>query len=307
VIFVRLASRLDTPRNRRIASYTSPLEVNVTNRLTNDHDTKGDQLVRSKRTGAGQSSWLFACRRPITSGLAALAIAVPGAAALSPTAAQAAFVPLTHSLPRGISHADQTWGGYAVTGPQHTYKTITGSWNIPAMDCSHGGGDASPWIGIDGWSNSTVEQIGIDLDCNNGVGSYHPWVEMYPKPSDYFTEPVHAGDSLTASVSVSGKTWTLTESDSSATPPWSVTFKRYRSHAPQEASAEAIVEDVGNAGAPPLPDFNTVTFSNVTVNGSAFTTTGQKHKTTLERGSTPLSQESPVSANNTFSITWLHH
>jgi len=278
----------------------------VTNRLTGDHGTKGEQLVRSERTAPGgeRSSRLRACRWPITSGLAALAIAVPGAAALSPTAAHAAAVPLTHSLPRGLNHANQIWGGYAVTGAG-PYKKITGSWNIPRMNCSRGNGDASPWIGIDGWNDFTVEQIGIDLDCVNGVASYHPWIEMYPGPSDYFKETVHAGDTLTASVSVSKGTWTLTESDT--TSGWTRTFHRHPSNPLEKASAEAILEAVGG-GAPRVPDFHTVTFSNIKVDGVPLASAGNLHRTTLERRTTPLSQESPLSMlGESFSITWVHH
>lgn len=211
---------------------------------------------------------------------------------------------VTHSLPRGRRHADQTWGGYAVTGAG-PYTAITGRWTVPALTCSHGKGDASPWIGIDGWGNDTVEQIGIDLDCyGGGKGSYHPWVEMYPGPSDYFKESVHAGDTLTASVSDSGGTWTLTEGDPSAG--WTKTFHRRPKHTPQRSSAEAIVEDVGGGAVPPVPDFNTVTFSNVTVDGSPLASAGSPHRTTLEHASTPLSRESALSGGQ-FSITWLHH
>lgn len=262
--------------------------------------------MRSERTAPGgqRNSWLHAGRRPITSGLAALAIAVPGAAAASPTVARTAAVPLAHSLPRGFSHANQAWGGYAVTGAG-PYKKITGSWNIPTMDCSHGNGHASPWIGIDGWNNFTVEQIGIDLDCINGRPSYHPWVEMYPGPSDYFKEKVRAGDTMTASVSVSNGVWTLTESDPASG--WTKTFGRHPSNPTQKASAEAILEAVGS-GAPRVPDFHTVTFSNIMVDGTPLASAGKLHKTTLERRTTLLSEESPLTlSGGTFSITWLHH
>jgi hypothetical protein len=253
--------------------------------------------------GIARGSRRRAYQRPITSGFAALALAVPSFIALSPVVAQASTATLTHSLPRGTEHTDQTWSGYAVTGAG-PYTKITGSWNVPTMNCSHGGGDASPWIGVDGWSNDTVEQIGVDLDCNNGVGSYHPWVEMYPGPSDYFKETINAGDTLTASVTVKNGTWTLTESD--PTSGWTKTFKRTPANPPKKASAEAIVEDIGNGDAPPVPDFNTVTFSNITVDGSPLASAGNPHQTTLERGSTPLSGESALSGGN-FSITWLHH
>jgi hypothetical protein len=224
---------------------------------------------------------------------ATLMLALPAAAAAQPALAAS----------HGPDASGQTWAGYAVTGAG-PYTSITGSWNVPAMDCAHGGGDASPWIGIDGWDNGTVEQIGIDLDCRNGQASYHPWVEMYPGPSDYFAETVHAGDTLTASVSVSGGTWTLTERD--VTAGWSRTFHRRPRHAPQQASAEAIVEDVGNGQVPPVPDFGTVQFSRITVNASALASAGSAHQTTLQRGGTPLSSESALSGGE-FGVTWLHH
>jgi hypothetical protein len=229
----------------------------------------------------------------VASAVTALILALPAAAAAQPALA-ASHDPNT---------SGQTWAGYAVTGGG-PYTAITGSWNVPVMDCAHGGGDASPWVGIDGWANGTVEQIGIDLDCRHGQASYHPWVEMYPGPSDYFTETVHAGDTLTASVSVSHGIWTLTEKDAEAG--WSKTFHRQPKHAPQEASAEAIVEDVGGGQVPPVPDFGTVTFRNITVNSGALASAGSPHRTTLRRGTTPLSSESALSAGD-FSISWLHH
>jgi len=224
------------------------------------------------------------------------------AAGTVPGASAGAAV-VRHAQPRGRRHSDQTWAGYAVTGGG-PYTSVSGSWNVPTMNCSHGGGDASPWVGIDGWGNDTVEQIGIDLDCRQGRGSYHPWVEMYPAASDYFGESVHAGDRLTASVSVSGGTWTLTERDTTAG--WSRTFRRKPKHAPQESSAEAIVEDVGSGGAPPVPDFNTVDFSAVSVGGTSLASAGSAHQTTLERNSTPLTRESSLSGGS-FSVTWTHH
>ena len=245
----------------------------------------------------------WARRWPAAAGLAALSLAMPGVAAVSSAAPAAAAVMINHTLPRdGRAHSDQTWGGYAVTGA-NPYTKITGSWTIPAMNCSGGGGDASPWIGIDGWSDNTVEQIGVDLDCINGTGSYHPWVEMYPGPSDYFKDTIHAGDTLTASVSITNGKWTLTESDPQTG--WTKTFHPQAKGTPKYTSAEAILEDVGSGAVPPVPGFGTVTFSSVTVDGSPLASAGTPHKTTLERGSTPLSKESALSGGG-FSITWLH-
>ena len=240
-------------------------------------------------------------RRTVPRRLLLIVMIVPAALAATPAASVASAYAVLHGPARTSVHSDQTWSGYAVTqsGP---YTSITGSWNIPTMNCSKGNGDASPWIGIDGWNNDTVEQIGIDLDCRGGKASFHPWVEMYPGPSDYFKDTVNAGDTLTASVSVAGSSWVLTESDPNTG--WTKTFDETSSD--QLASAEAIVEDVGNGGAPPVPDFTKVSFSQVTVNGTELVSAGTVHKTTLERGSTELSKESRLKGGN-FSITWLHN
>jgi hypothetical protein len=201
---------------------------------------------------------------------------------------------------RHAAHSDQTWSGYAVTGGG-PYTSITGEWTVPALDCAKGAGAVSPWIGIDGWSDATVEQIGVDLDCVGGKASYHTWVEMYPKNSVYFKEKVEAGDTLSASVAVSGSAWTLTESD--AARGWSKTF--HETSTDQLASAEAIVEDLGAGGAPKVDDFGTVAFIDVTVDGKPLAGAGTVHETTLERASTPLSRESAL-AGGAFAVTWLH-
>lgn len=203
---------------------------------------------------------------------------------------------------REVSSANQTWGGYAMIGAA-PYTSISGSWNIPTMNCARGSGDASPWIGIDGWATNTVEQIGVDLDCSaSGVASYKTWVEMFPKNSVYFAETVKAGDTLKASVSLSGSTWTLSESDPMQG--WTKTFHYAKPAADKLASAEAIVEDIGG-GVPKLDDFGTVTFSNLVVNGEPFTSVGTAHVTTMQRKKTLLSSESAL-ATESFSITWLH-
>jgi Peptidase A4 family len=243
------------------------------------------------------------CRRKLAG--MALALAIPAVVAASPASAESLAPAITHVPYRTSTDSDQTWSGYAVTGPDGKYTSVTGSWTIPKMNCSKGNGDASPWIGIDGWSTATVEQIGIDLVCTNGVAEYNPWVEMYPANSIYFSDPVNAGDTLTASVTVSDGVWTLTESD--AATGWTKTFHKTppKGSVAHKASAEAILEDIGSSGAPPVPDFNAVDFSNIRADGTLLASAGTVHKTTLERGSTLLSKESAL-AGGSFSISWLH-
>lgn len=53
------------------------------------------------------------------------------------------------------------------------------------MTCpSHSAQYASFWVGIDGYSSGSVEQLGTHSDCvGKGRASYYAWWEMYPASS----------------------------------------------------------------------------------------------------------------------------
>jgi hypothetical protein len=231
---------------------------------------------------------------------ALLAAGLSAAAPATAVAAPAAFPHYNHNLRLdNAEHADQIWGGYADTGA--TYTSVKGSWTVPTLDCAATRTSAvSPWIGIDGWSSDTVEQIGFDQDCTKGVAGYFPWVEMYPANSIYFTETVDAGDHITASVSVSGTAFTLTESDT--TQGWTKTY--HKSGNDQRNSAEAILEDLG-ANIPPVADFGAVNFTDVTANGTPLASAGTVNSTNIERNTTLLTDNSALTGGD-FSINWLH-
>ena len=68
--------------------------------------------------------------------------------------------------------AFQSAGGFGVCG--------FGSWIVPTVTGSSRGTTYSAvWVGIDGYSDSTVEQIGTEEDVVNGGPSMHAWWEMY--------------------------------------------------------------------------------------------------------------------------------
>ena len=114
------------------------------------------------------------------------------------------------------------WSGYAVTGSNGSVTDVKGSWIVPTATCSDtsiasSGGYASFWIGIDGWSSNTVEQIGTDSDCvsSTGVGktpTYYAWFEFYPQSGYYIGDPsrnftgyvVQPGDVMAAEVTIAG-------------------------------------------------------------------------------------------------------
>ena len=77
-----------------------------------------------------------------------------------------------------------------MTGPNGSVTSVTGSWVVPALaagSCSKktAAEYSSFWIGIDGWTSSTVEQIGTDSDCSSGTPVYYAWYEFYPLNSFY--------------------------------------------------------------------------------------------------------------------------
>ena len=87
------------------------------------------------------------------------------------------------------------WSGYAVTGANGSVTDAKASWKVPQVVCptnttNGSGGYAAFWVGIDGWSSNTVEQIGTDSDCVSLNGApytptYSAWFEFYPQKSNY--------------------------------------------------------------------------------------------------------------------------
>ena len=78
---------------------------------------------------------------------------------------------------------------------------VAGSWTVPTASTKTSG-YSSVWVGIDGYSSSTVEQVGTEADVSGGTVTYYAWYEAYPSASvkiGSFT--VKPGDAITASVS----------------------------------------------------------------------------------------------------------
>ncbi|GIG61960.1 hypothetical protein Lfu02_63320 [Longispora fulva] len=231
---------------------------------------------------------------------AALAVGLAAATAAAHPAAASQAPARHHTHQTHHLHSDEIWGGYTAYG--QTFTSISATWNIPALDCSANRGIASPWVGLDGWDSSTVEQIGIDFDCTSGRAQYKPWVEMYPQDSIYFTNTVRAGDSMTGSVHDDGGHWyTLTLADS--TQGWTKTFRKYLANA-GSVNAEAIMEPIGGGNVPKLARFDALRFSDVTVDGHPIGDYST-HRSSVTRGTTVLATTGSLSGGG-FPITWQH-
>ncbi len=151
------------------------------------------------------------------------------------------------------------WSGAAATGSGFT--SVTSTWTEPSVTCNSTNDLMAPWVGIDGYGSSTVEQTGVATDCSSGHPVYQGWYEMYPAGPVYYSNAVSAGDKFTGKVTRSGSTYTLTLTDS--TKGWTKTTTKSLSSA-RNASAEVIIESPTAA----YPRFGTVSFSGSQINGS---------------------------------------
>ena len=99
------------------------------------------------------------------------------------------------------------WSGYAAlpkTAGQ-TFTSIVANYNVPAVACSNSPDTFSfHWIGLDGWSDQTVEQDGISANCKGSSPRYNAWYEMYPANS-HFEFQVSPGDAIESSIRYLGR------------------------------------------------------------------------------------------------------
>ena len=192
------------------------------------------------------------------------------------------------------------WSGYAATGGTGAFTSVSSSWAEPTGKCSSGDQYSSFWVGLDGYSSSSVEQVGSDVDCSGRTPQYYSWYEMYPADPVNFSNTVRPGDHFTGSVTSTGlMSFTLKLSDT--TQGWSHAVTKTLARAAR-SSAEVIVEAPGDIV--PLAHFRTVSFLGSTVNGSSLSTF---HPVRIRIVSANGTVEDSISAlyGGSFSATWL--
>ena len=251
------------------------------------------------------------------------------------------------SLLGGERHAtavsSANWGGYADTND--IYSSVASSWVEPIVTCSDGGGGlglgglglssggvgglgglfgsllggptaaSAFWVGLDGYSSTSVEQIGTDSDCNSGTPTYYAWYEMYPNPSVTLPSqyPVSPGDHISALVASdpSGTSFTMMLKDTTAGWTFSTTqtgsgFARPSAEVIAEAPSQCSLVFCSEV---PLADFGQVGYT-----GSQLIDTAGKqgslsaynaNEITMASNGTTLATPSSLSADgSSFSVTW---
>jgi hypothetical protein len=157
------------------------------------------------------------------------------------------------------------WSGYAAetnlnSPASNAVTSVSGTWTVPTVT-GKANAYSSVWVGIDGYSSNSVEQLGTEQDTSrSGATSYYAWWEMYPNPSVQITSmTIHPGDSISASVTYSSGAFTLQITDSTTGQSFSTT---QASATAQRSSAEWVVEAPSSiSGVLPLANFGTATFT----------------------------------------------
>ncbi len=200
----------------------------------------------------------------------------------TPIRAAAPYIGTRPSSGSGVSAAglniqstSTNWSGYTVqtsfpTGASGSVSDVKASWIVPQVTGGTTDAYSANWIGIDGYSSPTVEQIGTEQDWISGAPFYAAWWEMYPGGSvSIDTLDIGPGDVMNAEVRwISASQFSLTLID--VTKAQGFQTVQTMPGGAQRRSAEWVVEAPADAsGILPLADMGPSSFTScdVTVNG----------------------------------------
>lgn len=203
------------------------------------------------------------------------------------------------------------WAGYAGLGSANgTVTAVSGTWVQPAVTCLKSGSQyLATWVGIDGFNSDDLVQTGTGAQCSGGSASYNAWWEVLPAPETPISSiTVHAGDTISASVTYSTSTHKFTMTITDGTHSFSKT-KAVPSTA--RNSAECIVERPEVSGSlARLAKFKTDTFSSCTATISG-TTGGIGLSPSVYRinmynnaGTKIIALTSGLTSEKSFTVTW---
>lgn len=178
----------------------------------------------------------------------------------------AAILGITSATSAAASQVTPGEYGYVVTGAK--YASTTADWTMPTLHCGSQTTYVAIWTGLDGYSSSTVEQIGAEAYCSGGTAGYFGWYEMYPSAQVDFSNTLKPGDRLTTSVTYDGSNaFTLTLDD--LTQGWTHNVKQALAGAAR-SSAETIAEAPDSLSCTPPQTLANITGD--TVDGTALGT-----------------------------------
>lgn len=170
------------------------------------------------------------------------------------------------------------WAGELVKA-RGGFTSVHADWIVPTVSCEpHESGATYAWVGLGGWGDDALEQIGTSQWCSDGKALYGLFGEFYPtppfagdnevyKPKIY---PVRPGDKISAVVSRGAQgSYTLTERSltrgwvvrvTGRSPAYAPLPSADGSRGPGNETAELVMEGPTEED---LPRYGSATFSTV--------------------------------------------
>ncbi len=210
------------------------------------------------------------------------------------------------------------WSGYVaatnINRPKrNSISAISGAWTIPALSPTIGDAYSSIWVGIDGYTDGTVEQIGTEQDWSSGSQQNYAWFEMYPRGSfEIVGFPVDVGDQISASVQyLQNNQYELSIHNITKNVFSVIPVSKTTSRKAQRSSAEWVVEAPTSSSVLPLADFLNVTFTNCSatiggVQGAINRTNPDKINMADQGGVVKAVTSDLTDSGTTFTVSWQH-
>ncbi len=186
-----------------------------------------------------------------------------------------------------VAYTSTNWSGYADTASSgYAFNSVSATWTQPAVTTQSSSSyvAASFWVGLDGFSSTTVEQTGTQAVIGSGgTVTYSAWYELYPQVEiPVFT--VKPDDKISASVTYESATnqfaFKITDLTSGAS--YSTTAVGTQTSKALRSSAEWIVEapefgtSSGSYQLSTLADYGSFGFNNASagISGKSINQTG---------------------------------
>ncbi len=180
-------------------------------------------------------------------------------------------------LARSATDNSTNWAGYAALAKRGVaFRYVTSTFTMPRIDCakvpigSAGRTYVGEWVGLDGFSDKTVEQTGVDSYCDSTKGQAvnQAWYQMYPLDPVVFSG-VRPGDTIVVSVYYSSSTGKYQLFLDDKTTGFTIEANQPcpSGRTCDRTSAEVITEDPGGsvAGGTNLADFGKVSYTEISV------------------------------------------
>lgn len=227
--------------------------------------------------------------------------------------------PTSRAVPKNMV-SSTNWSGYVAAGnlnnpANNTVTAVSGSWIVPAVSISNNNTYCAYWVGIDGYTSSTVEQIGTSHNSINGVANHYAWFEMYPGGSYVINGfPLAPGHVISATVQYTNNgVFVLRLYNDTAQVVTTIPTMYTTSLTAKRSCAEWVVEAPYLNGILPLTNFTTAYLWGCTamINGVlAPIVNGSWQNSGLEMitnsGAPKAIPSSPLIDNGSFFVTWQH-